>query len=764
MGPRVYPSYQDTNLTSNGSFILSFYGFNYYNVEIYVNNNITNKQYTDVNGFYTYKINSGDVVTIIGPGSWSINLIRRDYTTDDTSGDNGIIDTSITGTTTVGSYTFTATTIPSSYNFEYRATIMDFAPTPTPTPTPCPTYNYISSGLTIYTDFSNPASFPLTGSTWYDLQGNFNGTITGQTGLNSLVQCAKYMLLQQNNELSNISFPVGSISGATTEFSFGGWYYSEIASEPNYIFTRGWTDTKITTDLYNRPVYSVQYDPPNTRSITGTTQLNYEAFNYIYYTFKNMGGSSYQIKGYLNGILQDTLNISATNIAPSIYGWGMGNIIYDTADGNTRISDFTLYNRCLSDAEVLTNYNYKKDLFSYTPLTSGVTIEWVFNWTGSTNNIYLREFYQNFNGKLIPFVETDYLLPGFGGSISGSTVTYQSAIATNYYSNDIKTLLNFCRTSSATISVPRSWSWYKNDVLQYTENGTGNVSIAGCAFNGTTQTWSQTGFTVVNIQDGDKLKYVVNNYFLPDPTATPSPTPTETPTPTPSPTPTATITTTPTITPTSTPGPIPIITSGLTIYMDGSAESYPGSGSTWYDMSFYDYNGTLYGSPTFTSSTGGYFTFDGSTKYCQTLGNTIYTGGFTWGGWVNVTGTTNGFLISRDGASLGVYQFGSNFRYYYKSVSGTVYTRTSTTTIVDDTWYYVICTVTSNGVGRLFINGVQEGSNVNAGVTEIYNGGPGWNMGHERFVRIGEFEYYNRNLSSTEVLSNFNARKSIYGY
>jgi hypothetical protein len=135
MGPRIYPSYQDTNTTAKGSLILSIDStINYIN--IYVNNILVNREYSTVNGLYSYKINLNDVVEINSPLSFSMDMIRRDYTNDDINNDNGIRDTIITGITNTFTYTFTATTISTSYNFEYRSDIKISGPTLTPTATP----------------------------------------------------------------------------------------------------------------------------------------------------------------------------------------------------------------------------------------------------------------------------------------------------------------------------------------------------------------------------------------------------------------------------------------------------------------------------------------------------------------------------------------------------------------------------------------------------------------------------------------------------
>jgi len=104
--------------------------------------------FTDADNLYSTYLDLLDVVTITLNTDVGINKIlnvsRRDYTTDDQNGDMGVRDTFITGVTgTTGSslsVTFTATTVPIAYNFEYRATVISgVLPTPTPTATPTPT-------------------------------------------------------------------------------------------------------------------------------------------------------------------------------------------------------------------------------------------------------------------------------------------------------------------------------------------------------------------------------------------------------------------------------------------------------------------------------------------------------------------------------------------------------------------------------------------------------------------------------------------------
>jgi hypothetical protein len=55
-----------------------------------------------------------------------------------------------------------------------------------------------------------------------------------------------------------------------------------------------------------------------------------------------------------------------------------------------------------------------------------------------------------------------------------------------------------------------------------------------------------------------------------------------------------------------------IVTDGLVLYLDaGNQLSYPGSGTTWTDLSRSQTNGTLVNGPTFNTGSLGSIVFDG---------------------------------------------------------------------------------------------------------------------------------------------------------
>ena len=142
-----------------------------------------------------------------------------------------------------------------------------------------------------------------------------------------------------------------------------------------------------------------------------------------------------------------------------------------------------------------------------------------------------------------------------------------------------------------------------------------------------------------------------------------------------------------------------LIYDGLRMYLDAAnIKSYPGSGSTWFDLSGNNNNGTL-SNTTFDSEVGGCFSFNGSTSYVNLNGGSAlnnwdvdatviyslpsYTSACFWFKTDTLSGT--GLLLSDGfGPEYGVRRSGSN-------IQGVCYGNASTT-ISADVWYYVCLT------------------------------------------------------------------------
>ena len=266
------------------------------------------------------------------------------------------------------------------------------------------------------------------------------------------------------------------------------------------------------------------------------------------------------------------------------------------------------------------------------------------------------------------------------------------------------------------------------------------------------------------------------------PTPTVTPTNTETPTPTVTPTSTETQTPTPTVTPTQTPSATPNapVTSNLVLYYDPSNPlSYSGSGTVVNDLSGNGLNGTM-SNITFTSP---YFTYNGSSSQVSVADNALLepgSGDWTIEFWVNhsvIAGASRILIAKTDGGLAADWGYGLRTgapgNTFMEIGNGGITTvRTPETTLSSNTWYQVVgvwTNVASNSIA-LYINGNLIGSNshsfasIKNTTSPLYlgsfNGGQfsQWLNG-----RMGVVRMYNKSLTGSEILQNFNADKAKYG-
>ena len=233
-----------------------------------------------------------------------------------------------------------------------------------------------------------------------------------------------------------------------------------------------------------------------------------------------------------------------------------------------------------------------------------------------------------------------------------------------------------------------------------------------------------------------------------------------------------------TTTTTTTAAPLPVITSGLVLYVDASIpSSYPGTGTTWYDLSPSGYNGTLSGSTAYNSANGGYISLQSNTGYIDFgLGSAgSSSSAYTWGGWFNVPGFTT--IPMTRGGGTDSYPNGWNLATVFlsnafngsmiTSVPGITQTNSSyASSPSSNTWYNHI-TVWNPGVSlKVYINGVLRAT-VNTSNTVLRNSSQGWNTsidGTKGNASYGSMMVYNTVLSDADVLQNFNSTKTRFGY
>jgi hypothetical protein len=216
-----------------------------------------------------------------------------------------------------------------------------------------------------------------------------------------------------------------------------------------------------------------------------------------------------------------------------------------------------------------------------------------------------------------------------------------------------------------------------------------------------------------------------------------------------------------------------IITNGLVFYIDsGYGSSYPTTGTTWYDVSgMSGRTATLINGPTYSSANGGSLTFDGTDDYASTNVSTttlgMIGGSFTVCCWFycdNISITDGGLVNSQTANSAGnAYEMGVRFNSLWVGF----YAGDQYVPILNNTWY---CAVHTYNYGtkssKVYVNGVLGSSSirtVNLASTANIRIGIYSSNDREFNGKINIVQIYNRELSSTEVLQNYNAQKSRFG-
>ncbi len=220
------------------------------------------------------------------------------------------------------------------------------------------------------------------------------------------------------------------------------------------------------------------------------------------------------------------------------------------------------------------------------------------------------------------------------------------------------------------------------------------------------------------------------------------------------------------------------MTDGLVLALDAADRNSYVSGSTvWNDMSGNGYNGVLTNGPSFSSGSGGSIVFDGVDDYVET-GNSILTSNasYTMCAWAK-SSTNNTYanrLMGNADSLTGI----SGTDIIWNPVSLGIYvvrrdggadkdmTSPAISLNIATGWHHVIVTYDHTGVGSiLYVDGVQVANNTNLGFTcslpfrigRDGNGSDAFNGS------VSNVQLYNRALSLSEVLQNYNAQKSRFG-
>lgn len=238
-----------------------------------------------------------------------------------------------------------------------------------------------------------------------------------------------------------------------------------------------------------------------------------------------------------------------------------------------------------------------------------------------------------------------------------------------------------------------------------------------------------------------------------------------------------------------------IATNGLVLALDaGNPKSYPGSGTTWTDLSGRGNNGTLTNGPTYSSSNGGSLILDGTNDYISNINPNLseaqVEGNLTYEYWLHptqsiyasFTQSTTGTDYFSPGTSQGLanqteYKYNNQtfaaFQFCFGTngfVAGAHNNGYAPPFLVDYQSYSGIShlVVIKNVYGcSYYVNGVfkktSTQSKILGVVPDLVTSNDTQYFGRFFKGNVYSYKLYNRALTAAEIQQNFNATRSRYG-
>lgn len=210
-----------------------------------------------------------------------------------------------------------------------------------------------------------------------------------------------------------------------------------------------------------------------------------------------------------------------------------------------------------------------------------------------------------------------------------------------------------------------------------------------------------------------------------------------------------------------------------TSFVDGTRGTTVATGGGWADLTVNGNNGELVNNPTFNSNNGGGIVFNGSnTQIIIPEISALNTQTPSVEVWVKTNATSqNGFWFEKGNVNTqyALFQEGANITWRHTTNVSSL--TAPCASYMNTSQYAQVVGTYVSGDRRIYVNGVQVASdtlsysiptNANGssiGVYGGYNGGRGYYYdGNIAAIRV-----YNKTLSPTEVLQNFNATRGRFG-
>lgn len=217
-----------------------------------------------------------------------------------------------------------------------------------------------------------------------------------------------------------------------------------------------------------------------------------------------------------------------------------------------------------------------------------------------------------------------------------------------------------------------------------------------------------------------------------------------------------------------------IVSNGLQLYLDAaSSSSYPGSGTTWYDLSGQGNDVAMQnsGSISYTASGGGYFTLasNGYFNRASTTGVPTGSSAYTFSVWIQKGASWGGNGMIGVGSSIT-----TNLTNQFRTTSTNAYVNywygndlTATSSLSPASQWFNAVAQWDGTTRKIWVNGTQiasaaaTGLNVSSSLLQV----GATNVGASEPLQgnIGQALIYNRALTSTEIQQNYTATRTRYG-
>jgi hypothetical protein len=231
-----------------------------------------------------------------------------------------------------------------------------------------------------------------------------------------------------------------------------------------------------------------------------------------------------------------------------------------------------------------------------------------------------------------------------------------------------------------------------------------------------------------------------------------------------------------------------IVNNGLVLALDAAnTKSYPGTGTTWTDLSGNSNTGTLTNGPTYSSANNGSIVFDGVNDYTQ-FGDILNLGtnNLTINIWARPTAlavNNYNFIVSKSLAGAQNYRYAFGFfnglmTQFIQGNGGSDVEPRGSTPVSLNTWSMFTFVVTRNSSVTMYLNGNLETLTGSSTVSQ-WNG---LNFQSSNPFRVGSYtainnsgvslpfsgnisnvQVYFRSLTQAEITQNFNALRGRYG-